>query len=399
MSTNINRSEWKRVAFGEVIRHVTDRVDAMSSGLERFLAGEHIPSRRLDIQDWGVIGRDPVGPMFYKRFQPGHVLYVSRRAYLRKVAVPRFEGITGEKTFVLETLDETRLLQDFLPFLLSAEPFHQYAVANSRGSVNPYVNWTDLAAFEFDLPPVDEQRRIAGLLRAVEDEVSARAETLARLEVVVDCWMSAALEDGHATYTLGELVDHSVGGVWGVDEGRADVDVRVIRGTDISVTGEIKWVQAPARSIKTSEARARTLAAGDVLIEKSGGSPDQPVGKVGLVAGAPPHSAVPSNFVLLARANRALCEPEFLFVLLRGMWRSGRFAEFTGKTTNIANLRTKELLAAVVKVPDLSRQRDLLDRLDRLDAARRAAQVTADSARSLKVTLLAEIFGGIGVAV
>jgi len=81
MTLQLDRSIWERVRLGGVVRHVTDRVDAETSGLERFLAGEHIPSGQLGITDWGVIGRDPIGPMFYKRFQPGHVLYVSRRTY------------------------------------------------------------------------------------------------------------------------------------------------------------------------------------------------------------------------------------------------------------------------------------------------------------------------------
>ena len=168
MSLNLDRPAWKRVALRDLVRHVTDRVDPETSGLERFLAGEHIPSGELAVTTWGVIGEDPIGPMFYKRFKAGHVLYVSRRTYLRKVAVPDFEGITGEKTFVLEVLDPHTLLQEFLPFVLSAERFHAYAIANSRGSVNPYLNWGELSAYEFDLPPLEEQKRLADLLWAVE---------------------------------------------------------------------------------------------------------------------------------------------------------------------------------------------------------------------------------------
>lgn len=168
MSLSLDKSSWSRVALREIARHVTDRVDPETSGLERFLAGEHIPSNKLAIDSWGVIGTDPIGPMFYKRFKPGHVLYVSRRTYLRKVAVPDFEGITGEKTFILESIDPDRLLQEFLPFVLSTEHFHAYAMANSRGSVNPYLNWGELSAYEFALPPLDTQRRLSALLWAAE---------------------------------------------------------------------------------------------------------------------------------------------------------------------------------------------------------------------------------------
>lgn len=196
MSLNLDKASWKRVRLGDVIRHVTDRVDPETSGLERVLAGEHIPSNSLEIKDWGVIGRDPIGPMFYKRFRPGHVLYVSRRSYLRKTAVPDFEGITGEKTFVLETRDSTVLLQEFLPFVLSAEAFHTYAVANSRGSVNPYVNWTDLANYEFDLPLLGEQRRLGDLLWAVESHRRSLDRRVAREAALVGSRLSLWWKSG-----------------------------------------------------------------------------------------------------------------------------------------------------------------------------------------------------------
>src|SRR5699024_6894289 len=161
------------------------------------------------------------------------------------------------------------------------------------------------------------------------------------------------------------LVEHSIGGVWGKDPETSELDVAVIRGTDISIGGEIQFAAAPPRSIKLTEARSRILQNGDVLVEKSGGSPNQPVGKVGLVREAV-GDMVPSNFVLLMRPDQSRCEPAFIFSLLRGMWRHGGFAEFTGKTTNIANLRTKELLASIVRLPGRDIQRRLATELDEL---------------------------------
>jgi len=394
MSLNLDKSAWKRVVLRDVVRHITDRVDAETSGIERFLAGEHIPSGRLTITDWGVIGRDPIGPMFYKRFQPGHVLYVSRRTYLRKAAVPDFEGITGEKTFVLETLDPGVLLQEFLPFVLSAEHFHTYAVDNSRGSVNPYLNWGELASYEFSIPPVEDQRRIVDLLMALERVLDARLALGNATRSILDRWMVESVDSGCSTrQSIGSLLEHQIGGVWGVEAGTSELEVRVIRGTDISLGGAIAWQGAPSRSIAISESRSRLLQEGDVLIEKSGGSPEQPVGKVGFVD-EQPEAAVPSNFVLLARPNREICRPEFLFVLLRGMWTSGAFAPFTGKTTNIANLRTKELLACEVAVPSLSEQATLATQLQFLEDAGHAAAAASAQVIGLKAVLLNEIFGG-----
>ena len=83
---------WTTVAFGDVVRQIKDKVDPEDSGLERYVAGEHMDTDDLHIRRWGVIGDDYLGPAFHMRFKPGQVLYVSRRTYLTQ---PDPEGISG----------------------------------------------------------------------------------------------------------------------------------------------------------------------------------------------------------------------------------------------------------------------------------------------------------------
>src|SRR6266850_6402967 len=97
-----SRPRWTRVAFGDVVRLVRDRVDPGHTDLQRYVAGEHMDTDDPRIRRWGLIGDGYLGPAFHMRFKPGHVLYGSRRTYLRKVALADFEGITANTTFVLE---------------------------------------------------------------------------------------------------------------------------------------------------------------------------------------------------------------------------------------------------------------------------------------------------------
>ena len=157
---------WKRVKFGEVVRQVKDRADPSTAGLDRYVAGEHMDTDDLRIRRWGNIGDGYLGPAFHMRFKPGHVLYGSRRTYLRKVAVADFEGICANTTFVLASANPDELLPELLPFIMQTEGFHEHSRRESKGSVNPYVNFSDLAWFELALPPLDEQRRMVKLLSA-----------------------------------------------------------------------------------------------------------------------------------------------------------------------------------------------------------------------------------------
>ncbi|MCB0155974.1 MAG: restriction endonuclease subunit S, partial [Anaerolineae bacterium] len=140
MTEPTRKPGWTTVKFGDVVRQVKDKVDARESGLDRYIAGEHMDTDDLRLRRWGEINDDYLGPAFHMRFKPGHVLYGSRRTYLRKVAVADFEGICANTTFVLEPADPERLLPEMLPFIMQTEIFHQFSIKNSKGSVNPYIN-------------------------------------------------------------------------------------------------------------------------------------------------------------------------------------------------------------------------------------------------------------------
>jgi type I restriction enzyme S subunit len=105
---------------------------------------------------------------------------------LRKVAVADFEGICANTTFILEPADPNELLPELLPFIMSSEGFHEHSKRESKGSVNPYVNFSDLAWYEFALPPLEEQLRILLCLRAAQEvsenvaKLSADASSLVR---------------------------------------------------------------------------------------------------------------------------------------------------------------------------------------------------------------------------
>ncbi len=126
---------------------------------------EHLEPGSLHVQAWGNVAD---GTTFTRRCQPGQVLFGKRRAYQRKVAVAEFEAVVSGDIYVLAPKDAQRLLPDLLPFICLSERFFQHAVGTSAGSLSPRTNWSSLASFEFDLPPLDQQRRIAEILWAVD---------------------------------------------------------------------------------------------------------------------------------------------------------------------------------------------------------------------------------------
>ncbi|MEV6651747.1 restriction endonuclease subunit S [Streptomyces sp. NPDC051219] len=394
MSLSLDKTSWKRVTLKEVIRHVTDRVDAETSGLERFLAGEHIPSGSLTITDWGVIGRDPIGPMFYKRFKPGHVLYVSRRTYLRKVAVPEFEGITGEKTFVLETLDENLLLQEFLPFVLSAERFHAYAIAHSRGSVNPYLNWGELAAYEFDLPPLDEQQRLADLLWALERHRRLLAEQAVRIEATASAWLQEVLSSEFPLKAIPDLVlDGPRNGrsAPANDEGRGvpTLSISAIRGGNVLGGDAVKYMD-----VTPSEVAAFVIQDGDFLIVRGNGN-KRLTGLGGLAdASVLPEGCVYPDLLIRLRFDPSRILPKFAAAQWNSKAAHARLLQNAKSTNGIWKINGKDVKAHSLAVPPLTMQQRIVDQLQEMRGSQSAVITELDGLVDLRSAISNTVFGG-----
>jgi type I restriction enzyme S subunit len=191
---------WRRVKFGNVVRQCKERANPQTSGLERYIAGDHMDTDDLRLRRWGEIGSGYLGPAFHMRFKPGQVLYGSRRTYLRKVAVADFDGICANTTFVLETKNSEELLPEFLPFLMQTDVFNEFSVKNSKGSVNPYINFSDLAQFEFALPPSDEQANLVEALAAFEESLESTESLSAAADKLRHSLMIDHFEAGYSEY-------------------------------------------------------------------------------------------------------------------------------------------------------------------------------------------------------
>ena len=156
---------WKRVKFGELANCINDRVDDPSTaGVERYVGLEHLDTESLAIRRWG----SPEDVESTKlRFKPGDIIFGKRRAYQRKLAVADFEGICSAHAMVLRA-KPTVVLPELFPFFMQSDLFMRRAVEISVGSLSPTINWKTLAQQEFILPPLEEQRRIANLLEAID---------------------------------------------------------------------------------------------------------------------------------------------------------------------------------------------------------------------------------------
>ena len=156
----------KTYNYCDVSEKLMRKIDPLTYGIERIVAGENLESEDLKIRTWQKVGEGYLGPAFHVLFKAGDILYGSRRTYLRKVSHADFDGVCANTTYVIKANEEL-LLQDLLKHIMLSERFTQYSIGVSKGSTNPYINWKDLDNFSFQIPDIGTQREIANVLDGI----------------------------------------------------------------------------------------------------------------------------------------------------------------------------------------------------------------------------------------
>ncbi|GGY03886.1 restriction endonuclease subunit S [Streptomyces tanashiensis] len=395
MSLNLDKTTWKRVRLGDVIRRSRIQADPVNGEVDRYVGGGHIDSDSLTVERSGDVNDGKMGSTFTYLFQPGQVLFVSARPYLRKSGVVNFSGVVADKTYVLDAVHENGLLQEFLPFVLASDHFIAFATAEASGSMNPRLLWGQMQRYEFDLPPLDEQQRLADLLWALERHRAELDGQTSAIEVVLRCFLAQSFRAAPGPQVrIVDLCTDVVGGIWGSPEGEAEIDVLALGprvyaddATQLATDG------SPVRSVSKRQAEVRLVRDGDIILERSGGSPTQPVGRV-VIADGELAPCIPTDFQRLLRPNRDVVEPRFLFWRLRHDWAAGVTRDYAKKTTNITNLSVKDYIARSIAVPSIAEQTHLLGRVTSFEDTLTRVAGERSKLDVLCRSLHDEIFGG-----
>ena len=203
-----------KVLLKDVVVRIKDKVDKDNTELEFYIGGEHFDNGEIQITKKGVIKDSTIGPAFHMRFQPGDVLLMSRNPHLRKAGVVDFEGICSDVSYVCRTKDENVLMQRFIPFIFQTDHFWKFAEENKKGSTNFFLNWSDFEKYEFDLPVIEEQRKLCEMMWAFEDTKTAYKQLLQKTDDLVKSQFIEMFGDPYTNpkgWEIGTIEDVMIG--------------------------------------------------------------------------------------------------------------------------------------------------------------------------------------------
>ena len=171
------------------------------------------------------------------------------------------------------------------------------------------------------------------------------------------------------------------------------VDAGVIRNTNFTPSGVIDFSNVAYLQVEKKQLSKRRLEAGDIILERSGGGPKQPVGRVVFFDRKDGDFSF-SNFTSAVRVkDKATFDPRFVFYGLMELYQSGQTEDIQRRTTGIRNLdfTAYKERARFPKIP-LPEQKKIAHILSTVQRAIEAQERIIQTTTELKKALMHKLF-------
>lgn len=259
-------------------------------------------------------------------------------------------------------------MPDLLPFIVQSDGFFDRALSTSAGSLSPRTKWSELSQYEFDLPPLDEQRRIAEVLWAAEELIECHNANLADLRAILKALVSeATATDKHAFTRIGDIGQAGRQTVQVGPFGSSLASKRfVLSGTpvlkinNINEDNELDFSNLvyvdPMYAVgfhRYSVQQGDLVTAAQATTGRTALVPDECKG------------ALISQHLIRVRINAAVCRPEFLYACFTSEIIMRQIAGVRQKSTR-DGLNTADVEGFIIPLPSVEEQDLLVAKLNLL---------------------------------
>ena len=174
-------SEWKEYKLGEVCSFVKDKISIRDVGAKVYISTENM------LPDKGGITQSSSIPSegMVTRYYPETILISNIRPYFKKIWLAKTDGGCSNDVLCFKGNDGL-VNSNFLYYLLSQDTFFEYVMLGSKGCKMPRGDKDHIMKWNVLLPPIDEQKRIAGVLSSLDDKIDLLNRENATLEALAE---------------------------------------------------------------------------------------------------------------------------------------------------------------------------------------------------------------------
>lgn len=168
--------DWEEKKLGRIAERISAKFDPSASNAKPIV----IELENIESESGSIVEAKKLlnQKSLMTEFQSGDVLFGKLRPYLKKYAMPEFNGVCSSEIWVLRGREIGNL---FLYYLVQTQKFLRFS-NQSSGSKMPRADWGLLEETSFDIPHPDEQRKIADFLSALDAKIDMVARQITQTE-------------------------------------------------------------------------------------------------------------------------------------------------------------------------------------------------------------------------
>ena len=194
--------------------------------------------------------------------------------------------------------------------------------------------------------------------------------------------------DSFITAKIRDFFEYTIAGEWG-SEGNPEIDIPVLRSTNFTNKGKIDYSDLAYRKIDSSFLSRKLVNKETILIEKSGGSPSQPAGRV--VYCEEDFIGSASNFIEIAKTKNLYCA-KYIFFLLHYLYQTGLVLKYQQQTTGIINFKLEQYKdEEVLFASDKKEQEKIAEILSTIDRAIAQTEAIIAKQQRIKTGLMQDL--------
>ncbi len=323
-----------------------------------------------------------------QEYNSGDVLVSNIRPYFKKIWQAEYDG--GCSNDVLVFVPKPNTDKDFLYYVLADDDFFTYSMATSKGTKMPRGDKTSIMQYEVPLIDLQVQKKIASVLKALDEKIKLNNEINNNLEQQAEAIFQAILSNAVTTVNLGEIADVKGGkrlpkGVNLIDIPNTHPYIRVRDLNNVlfaSLTPDYAYVDE-----ETQKSISRYIVStGDVLISIVG-----TIGLTAIVDSTLDKANLTENCVKVT--NLKHITPEYLLLYLRS--QLGREAITKGTVGAVQQkLPIKNIQAIPIPLLSEKDKNTLFCTLDSIFAEISSNVIQSVKLSSLRDTLLPKLMSG-----
>lgn len=171
-------SEWKEYVLGNICGYRKEKISVDNVNVDNYVSTENMLQDKKGV----TVASSIPNTKNVDSYIHNDVLISNIRPYFKKIWFADKNGGASSDVLIFYSLNKNILNKKYLYYLLSSDDFFDYVMSTSKGTKMPRGDKDAIMKYKVELPPLEEQEKIANILSSLDDKIELNNEMNKTLE-------------------------------------------------------------------------------------------------------------------------------------------------------------------------------------------------------------------------